>query len=135
MMGGVSPETCWAIKKHWNNKFYYMVASCRLFLHDLYYHARIHEHQVYHAASCIHLLFSLILLFSYTDTDEQIARAIGNDPLNYVTNFFHFRWLQQLWHMKLYWYSSVPYMQMNVTWQHTVLPSDSVTDVKTHLFT
>jgi len=27
MMGGVSPETCSAIKKHWNNKFYYMVAS------------------------------------------------------------------------------------------------------------
>jgi hypothetical protein len=25
MMGGVSPETCWAIKKHWNNKFFYTV--------------------------------------------------------------------------------------------------------------
>jgi len=34
MMGGVSPETCWAIKKHWNNKFYYTVASCWLFLWD-----------------------------------------------------------------------------------------------------
>jgi len=31
MMGGVLPETCWAIKKHWNNKFYYMVASCCFF--------------------------------------------------------------------------------------------------------
>jgi len=28
MMSGVSPETCWAIKKHWNNEFYFMVASC-----------------------------------------------------------------------------------------------------------
>jgi len=27
MMGGVSPETCWAIKKYWNNKFHYTVAS------------------------------------------------------------------------------------------------------------
>jgi len=35
MMCGVSPETCWAIKKHWNNKFYYMVASCWFFLWDL----------------------------------------------------------------------------------------------------
>jgi len=35
MMGGVSPETCWAFKKHWNNKFYYTVASCWLFLWDL----------------------------------------------------------------------------------------------------
>ena len=45
MMSGVSLETCWAIKKHWNNKFYYTVASCWLFLWDLYYDARIHEHQ------------------------------------------------------------------------------------------
>jgi len=44
MMGGVSPETCWAIKKHWNNKFYYTAASCWFFLWDLYYDARIHEH-------------------------------------------------------------------------------------------
>jgi len=32
MMGGLSPETCWAIKKHCNNKFYYTVASCWFFL-------------------------------------------------------------------------------------------------------
>jgi len=44
MVGGVSPETCWAIKKLWNNKFYYTVASCWFFLWDLYYDARIHEH-------------------------------------------------------------------------------------------
>ena len=42
MMGGVSPETCWAIKKRWNNKFFYTVASCWFFLWDLYYDARIH---------------------------------------------------------------------------------------------
>jgi len=33
-MSGVSLETCWAIKKHWNNKFYYTVASCWLFIYD-----------------------------------------------------------------------------------------------------
>jgi len=32
MMSGLSLETCCAIKKHWNNKFYYTVASCWLFL-------------------------------------------------------------------------------------------------------
>ena len=37
MMGGVSPETCWAIKKHLNKKFYYAVASCWFFLWDFYY--------------------------------------------------------------------------------------------------
>jgi len=46
-MGGVSPETCWAIKKYCNNKFYYTVASCWLFLYDLYYNAWIHKHQTY----------------------------------------------------------------------------------------
>jgi hypothetical protein len=46
MMGSVLPETCWATKKHWNNKFYYMFASCWFFLWVLYYNARIHEHQV-----------------------------------------------------------------------------------------
>jgi len=46
MMSGVSLGTCSAIKTHWNNKFYYTVASCWLFLYDLYYDARIYEHQV-----------------------------------------------------------------------------------------
>jgi hypothetical protein len=32
MMSSVLLETCWAIKKHLNNKFYYSVASCWLFL-------------------------------------------------------------------------------------------------------
>jgi hypothetical protein len=45
MMGGVSLKTCSAIKKQCNNKFYYTVASCWLFVYDLYYDARIHEHQ------------------------------------------------------------------------------------------
>jgi len=45
MMGGVSPQTCWAIKKHWNNKLHYTVSTCWFFLWDLYYDARIHEHQ------------------------------------------------------------------------------------------
>jgi hypothetical protein len=34
MMGGMSPEICWAIKKHWNNKFYYTVTSCWFLLWD-----------------------------------------------------------------------------------------------------
>jgi len=46
MMDRASPETCWVIKKHWNNKFYYTVASSWLFLWALYYDERIHDHQV-----------------------------------------------------------------------------------------
>jgi hypothetical protein len=47
MMSGVSLQTCRAIKKHWNNKFYYTVAFCWLFLYDLYYDAQIHEHKIF----------------------------------------------------------------------------------------
>jgi hypothetical protein len=46
VMSSVSLKMCWAIKKHWINKFYYMFASCCFFLWDLYYDAGIHEHQV-----------------------------------------------------------------------------------------
>ena len=65
MMGGVSPETCWAIKKHWNNKFYYTVASCWFFLWDLYYDAQIHEHQVYRFTTASSSKLSPSFTFSY----------------------------------------------------------------------
>jgi hypothetical protein len=32
MMSGVPLETCWSFNERWNNKFYYKVASCWLFL-------------------------------------------------------------------------------------------------------
>ena len=45
MMGGVLPETCWASYKYGIIKFWYTVASCWIFLYELYYDAWIHEHQ------------------------------------------------------------------------------------------
>ena len=47
MMGGVSPETCWASHKYGIIKFWYTVASCWIFLYELYCDTRIHEHQPY----------------------------------------------------------------------------------------
>jgi hypothetical protein len=44
-MGGVSPETCWASYKCAIIKLWYIVASCWIFLYELYYDAQIHEHQ------------------------------------------------------------------------------------------
>jgi len=32
MMSGMPLEICWAFNKRWNNKFYYKVTSCWLFL-------------------------------------------------------------------------------------------------------
>jgi hypothetical protein len=46
MMGGVSPETCWVSYNYGIIKFWYIVASCWIFLYEFYYDARIHEHQV-----------------------------------------------------------------------------------------
>jgi hypothetical protein len=40
MMSGLPLETCWAFNKHWNNKFYYKVTSCWLFL---LIHTTMHE--------------------------------------------------------------------------------------------
>jgi hypothetical protein len=45
MMGGVSPETCWASYKYGIIKFLCIVASCWIFHCELYYDARIHERQ------------------------------------------------------------------------------------------
>jgi hypothetical protein len=45
MMSGMPLETCWAFNDRLNNKFYYKVASCWLFLLSLtYYDERIHEY-------------------------------------------------------------------------------------------
>jgi hypothetical protein len=44
-MGGVSPETCWTSCKYGLINIWYTVASCWTF-YELYYDARIHEHQV-----------------------------------------------------------------------------------------
>jgi len=46
MMGGVSPETRWASYRYGIIKFWYIVASCWIFLYELYYDARLHKHQV-----------------------------------------------------------------------------------------
>jgi hypothetical protein len=42
-MAGVSPETCWASFKYGIIKK--SETSCCIFLYELYYDARIHEHQ------------------------------------------------------------------------------------------
>jgi hypothetical protein len=66
MMFSVSLKTCWAIKKHRNNKFYYTVASCWLFLHDLYYDAWIHECQVQAKIQTGHIQNTGVWHYCYT---------------------------------------------------------------------
>ena len=60
MMGGVSPETRWASYKYGIIKFLYVVASCWIFLYELYYDARIHKHQI------------KILLGDWVDSNDEL---------------------------------------------------------------
>jgi hypothetical protein len=62
MMSGIPLETCWAFNKRWNNKLYYKVASCWLFLltlQDLKHVGRGHSKQsgdlVIYECICPHL--------------------------------------------------------------------------------
>jgi len=59
MMGGVSPETCWASYKYGIIKFWYIVASCWIFLHELYYDARIQEHRFIYEFCPDHVIFGM----------------------------------------------------------------------------
>ena len=52
MMSGMPLETCWAFNKCWNNKFYYNVASCWLFLLN---------HTAMHGSMNIKLIFQFLI--------------------------------------------------------------------------
>jgi len=56
MMDGVSPETCWALYKYGVIKFWYIVASCWIFLYELhsfhFQHICFQYRQLAHQISC-----------------------------------------------------------------------------------
>jgi hypothetical protein len=99
MISGVSPETCWAIKKHWNNKFYYTVASYWFFLLDLH---NSFKH------SCCHIVF---------------YREIWNDMFAHDISMLTFA--QQNWtHLfmtQLWAYRSPRRINPMRTWQVTMM--------------
>jgi len=73
MMGGVSPETCWALYKYELIKFWHMVASCWIFLYEFYNEARIHEHQgKIFLLSCLHLYHFPVLKIDAVRSSERI---------------------------------------------------------------
>jgi len=74
MMGGVSPETCWSIKKHWNNKFYYTLASCYFFLWELYYDARTDPWAWSSWTSCLYIV---CIIVRYRDDGSSSDRNMS----------------------------------------------------------
>jgi len=78
MMGGVSPEKCRAIKKHWNSKFCCTVASCWFFLWDLYYDARIHKRQIYFRITLLLYNGSQFLFFLEVSKPKFVCVSLFN---------------------------------------------------------
>jgi len=78
MMGGVSPETCWASYKCGIIKFWYILASCWIFLYELYYDARIHEHQAYTGCNFWfeYVRFKLLTCLSTKDSAIQKSKSL-----------------------------------------------------------
>jgi hypothetical protein len=73
MMGGVLPGTCWAIKKHWNNKFYYTVASCCFFLRDLSVELVHIRQRTYSSTQChCFIIIIIYLLFFFFLSSRRV---------------------------------------------------------------
>jgi hypothetical protein len=70
MMSGVPLETCWAFNERWNNKFYYKVVSCWLFLLS---------HTAMHGSMNIKLFpcFSRIVCYQYAYNGIMITSYLG----------------------------------------------------------
>jgi hypothetical protein len=93
MMGGVLPETCWAIKKHRNNKFYYTAAPCWFFLWDLYYDARIHEHPagyIYERKTVARTENSVLVTTALISTRQEGGLRVLRSVLRNSTAQFHY---------------------------------------------
>jgi len=70
MMSGMPLETCWASSKLWNNKFYYKVASCWLFLLSV-------------------LIFSTSFVWKVSHSEKNRARYYHKRVPHITINVFH----------------------------------------------
>jgi hypothetical protein len=85
MMSSMPLETCWAFNERWNNKFYYKVASCWLFLLS---HTTMHRsmnikgsinYWVISLSSATYKILSIILLSRCTPLADEIICIISVD--------------------------------------------------------
>jgi hypothetical protein len=98
MMGGVSPETCWAIKKHWNNKFYYTIASCCFFL--MRFILRCTNPWALRILACRHMFVCLLLEVN------KLKGAIFTNPQWHILFHYHFIWHSSIRHILFAWITS-----------------------------
>jgi hypothetical protein len=95
MMGGVSPETCWAIKKHWNNKFYYTVASCWFFLWDLQL-GKWQKKQLCYSYDIVQLCNSYDIV-QVPWTPMNVLKRKGNQTATIEINYLYSKYLPMRW--------------------------------------
>jgi hypothetical protein len=87
MMGDVSPETCWASYKCKIIKFWYIVASCWIFLYKLYYDARTHKHQYSINITIITVVLVYMSITCCCGTSLQFPKELNQRWAN--QNSFH----------------------------------------------
>ena len=79
MIIGMQLETCWAFNKFWNNKFYYKVASCWLFLLIL---------TTMHGSMNIKVILTIYFYsssFEITEGCTQVLRVYSNVQFKKIT--------------------------------------------------
>ena len=101
MMSDMPLETCWAFNKRWNNKFYYKVASCWLFIRI---HTTIH--------GSMNIKFYLLIYVFFILAQQP---PVGQGPLIVEDSRSHSDTQQSV---GLLWTSDQP-DALTSTWQHT----------------
>ena len=83
MMGGVSPETCWAPDKYGIIKFWYTVASCWIILYESSYSGYVPAHQLYFLLTTYPVLPTVFILIM-AESRAGFKLFLSNSPLPIV---------------------------------------------------
>jgi hypothetical protein len=91
MMSGVPLKTCWASIKIWNNKFYYKVASCWLFLLIRLWVSRTHQYGIWNPLS---IPLNVLLGSLHPPTHPPLPQSNVNLPL--ISHLASMSWKREL---------------------------------------
>jgi hypothetical protein len=99
MMSGVPLETCWAFSKRWNNKFYYKVASCWLFLV-----IQFRFHFILCPCHFPHIRFRSTLFQFVPPTKHKHAKIQGEHNPSLITNIYY---KKTTWNKNIFFFQNV----------------------------
>ena len=92
MMSGIPLETCWAFNKRWNNKIYYKVPSCWLFLliHTTM-HGSINMKPVWNIPDAV---CTILDSWWWTERPSETCRVLFQNKINLrfcASSWFYYR--------------------------------------------